>query len=353
MTRPLAAVLPPRVRTGAGVAGAVLLVAALGVEVTNSLVHVELVLAAAAAALLVVAAVARPVSGLRVGLLLATVLALVLTAAAGTRSGDGWLAALLVVPVAALGALALRAAVESARAARALDDERRRARVEGEERERARWARDLHDDTLQELGALQVLLASAQRTADPAAREHALADATGLLAGQLATLRHLVAELRPLALDQLGLVPSLTSLVRRTVEERGLATDVCVELGPDRRLPAAVEVAAYRIVQEALRNVVRHAAASRVAVAVVEEPGRVTVTVRDDGRGVARVPPGVAEGHFGMLGMRERAELVGGTFTVGPDPAGGTRITAVLPLDRPQPPARVSLAQAPAAPAGA
>jgi len=322
---------------GAGL-GAALLLGAVTVEVLDRAPHLELALGGAASLLLVVATAGRAPGSLRVTLLFGTVSGLVLTAAAGAKVGDGWLAVALVVPTAALSVAALLSALESARRVRAVADERRRARVEGEERERARWARDLHDDTLQELGALQVLLASAQRTTDAAQRERALQDATGLLAGQIATLRHLVAELRPLALDQLGLGPSLSTLARRTVELHRLDVDVVLDLPDAERLPAAVEVAAYRVVQESLRNVVRHAGAHHVDVAVQVRGGDLLVTVADDGRGLtAEVTAG---GHFGLRGMRERVELVGGTFQIDRGPRGGARVRAVLPVGAaaPRPP---------------
>lgn len=322
----------------AAVTGAALLLTTFVVEVLDQAPHLELGLAIGAALALALATIGRSANGIRVALLLAAVTALALAAAKGALVGDGLLAVVLAVPTAGLGVVMLLSAGESARAARALTDERRRARVEGEERERARWARDLHDDTLQELGAIQVLLAAAVRSGEPAAMARALQDASGLLAGQIATLRHLVAELRPLALDQLGLGPSLSTLGRRTAELNNLHVEVAVDVpalgegGAEQRLPAAVEVAAYRVVQESLRNVVRHAHASQVDVLVAEESGRLVVEVCDDGRGLTGNRPDADAGHFGVRGMRERVELVGGTFTISGGPRGGTRVHAELPL---------------------
>lgn len=338
VVRPLAAAHSGRRPAGlALVLGALLLAAAVSLEVTDTARHAELLLAGASAALLAIGVLGQTPGQPRLWLRLATVSALALAAAKGAQVGDGWLELALVAPAALLSVTALLYALEATQAARTAEEDRRRGRLEGEERERARWARDLHDDTLQELGVLQVQLKSAQRTKDEAVRERALAEATGLLAGQLATLRHLIAELRPLALDQLGLEPSLAGLVQRT-EEAGLRVALDVRLAdPSGRLPPAVEVVAYRVVQESLRNAVRHSGADRVQVTVRELPGRLEVEVSDDGRGLPARLPGPAQGHVGLAGLRERVELAGGLLTVANAGQGGVRIGAVLPL--PAPPA--------------
>lgn len=348
----------PRIRLADGparvasVLGGLLLAAALCLEVSDTAPHAELAVAIVSGLLLALATLRRPGSELGVVLRVSAAGALLLAAAKGALVGEGLIALVLAGPTAALSVTALLAAVGAARSARAAVDEQRRARLEGEERERARWARDLHDDTLQELGALQVMLAGAQRMTDAGQRERALREASGLLCGQIATLRHLVAELRPLALDQLGLGPSLTTLGRRTAELHGLQVDVEVDLdvetaaggGPGAteglRLPAPVEVAAYRVVQESLRNIVRHAGATRVLVQVQQEAGRLRVLVRDDGWGLPAELPDAGAGHFGVRGMRERVELAGGSFRLGRDSRGGTRVDVVLPLPTaPVPPA--------------
>lgn len=320
--------------------GALLLLVAVVLELSDGRAHLELGLAAAAALLLGVVVLAPGQPGPWLAPRLGAVIALVLAAAKGAQVGDGWLALALAVPAAAVSLTVLVSTAEAVRVARSAEEERRRARLEGEERERARWARDLHDDTLQELGALQVQLRSAQRTRDEGLRDAALADATALLAGQLATLRHLVAELRPLALDQLGLEPSLAGLVTRVGAAPAVASTTTPQVtldvdlaGPDR-LPQAVEVAAYRVVQESLRNAVRHAAASSVGVRVREEPGRLVVEVSDDGRGLPTQVPGPAEGHVGLVGMRERVELAGGRLHLDGAAGGGLIVRAELPLPR-------------------
>ena len=206
-----------------------------------------------------------------------------------------------------------------------LDGDRRRLRAGLQEREdeRRRWARELHDETLQQLGALQVLLTSARRAAaqDPANDSSPLAEAvdlaTRLVAGQITGLRHLITELRPAALDELGLRAPLEALAERTRTLTGLAVDVQVSLryadGEVRtRLLPDIEVAVYRVVQEALTNVGRHSGADWARVDVVESDGQVCVEIRDNGGGVSK---GHGSG-FGIAGMRERALLAGGSLEV-------------------------------------
>jgi signal transduction histidine kinase len=142
------------------------------------------------------------------------------------------------------------------------------------------------------------------------------------LEGEIDALRGLVRELRPAALDELGLGAALEGLAERA----GVPVDVDVQLG-ERRLPAEVEVAAYRIAQEALNNALRHAAATAVAISVREDDGRVRVEVRDDGRGFDADAPAAG---FGLPGMRERVELLGGELEV-ESSAAGTRVGAMLP----------------------
>ena len=212
------------------------------------------------------------------------------------------------------------------------------------EQERRRWARELHDETLQQLGALQVLLTSAlpkARAAEAAAGGAPCAGlvdavllATELVAGQIANLRHLIIELRPAALDDLGLTPPLQALARRTGQLSGLPVVLHVSLryadrATQTRLLPEIELAVYRVVQEALSNVRRHAAASRATVTVVEDDDVVTAEITDNGQGF---DPHRAVG-FGLAGMRERAELAGGTLEVTPArPDGtGTTIRLVVP----------------------
>jgi signal transduction histidine kinase len=200
-----------------------------------------------------------------------------------------------------------------------------RRSLQASERERQRWARELHDETLQQLAGLKVLLASARRR--PERLDDAVATAITQLDASIGDLRRLITDLRPAALDDLGLRAALEGLTERVAETGGLRTTLLVDIGPQRP-PAEVEDAAYRIVQEALTNVVKHAGASRVAVEVTEAGGVLQLSITDDGGGVAGQPPGA--GGFGLIGMRERVELAGGRLVVGAAPRGGTQVRATL-----------------------
>jgi signal transduction histidine kinase len=146
--------------------------------------------------------------------------------------------------------------------------------------------------------------------------------AAGQVQALVADVRSLIYELRPPALDQLGLAGWLRGLASR---ESGVTVDAPTEF-PE--LPAAVEVAAYWIAQEATTNVRRHARASTCQVRAVVEAGMLRLEVEDDGPGLGNGPPGL-----GLATMRERAVELGGTCEIGPSAAGGTRVVALLPCD--------------------
>jgi signal transduction histidine kinase len=200
------------------------------------------------------------------------------------------------------------------------------------ERERARWARELHDETLQQLAGLKVLLSGARRRAQLDVIDSALGQAIGQIEDSIGELRRLIADLRPATLDDLGLAPAVEALVERVSHTSGLKTTARIELGA-QRLPTAVEDTAYRLVQEALTNVVKHAGASEVAVTLARDDDTVLIRVADDGVGID--PNRGTEG-FGLIGMRERVALVAGTLTISAGRAGtGTRIDVRLPSSGP------------------
>jgi signal transduction histidine kinase len=158
----------------------------------------------------------------------------------------------------------------------------------------------------------------------------AIASAIEHVTTEIANLRALITELRPAALDQLGLLPALSSLLQRTASTTGLEVESDLRLADDNaRLSPELETTVYRLVQEALTNVVKHARAHRVTVCVHEEAGSLDVLVADDGRGLQG---GAAGDGFGLVGMRERVELAGGELTVGGGEAGGTAVRARLPV---------------------
>jgi signal transduction histidine kinase len=228
-----------------------------------------------------------------------------------------------------LEAFAAQAATAVA-TAKSVEADRRRRSLAATEAERHRWARELHDETLQALGGLKVLLSSATRLEDPEAMRGAMREATQQLTGDIESLRALIAELRPPALDQLGLAPALASLAQRTGAGNDLEVRADVELPDDRRLVPELETTVYRVVQESLTNVVKHARASSIDIAVRCADDAVDVSVVDDGIGFDA--DATAEVGFGLAGMRERVELAGGELSVLRGAGAGTVIRARLPL---------------------
>ncbi len=224
--------------------------------------------------------------------------------------------------------LAAQAAVAIENAGSVRRDALRRA-VRAQEAERKRLARELHDETGQALTSILLGLAAVE-SAKSAEEAHAAAgELRGLVVETLQSVRRLAVELRPSALDDFGLEPALRRL-GETVREAG-TLDVQVEtrLGAVR-LPADVETALYRIVQEALTNAVKHAGANHVSVVVTRKSTSVHVMIEDDGGGFD--PSVVSTLGLGLLGMRERVELLDGTFEIDTAPGAGTTLIVELPL---------------------
>jgi signal transduction histidine kinase len=156
-----------------------------------------------------------------------------------------------------------------------------------------------------------------------------LREAVGHVEREIENLRAIITELRPAALDELGLVPAIEALVGRLSAIEGLEIACAVELpGTARRLSPELETTVYRIVQEALTNVVKHARADHARVSVRAADGQLEIEVSDDGAGF---DPAVATSGFGVAGMRERVGLSGGRLSVTPSDTG-TRVRAELPL---------------------
>lgn len=256
----------------------------------------------------------------------------------------------LVVFLAAFAAGAIESAllVESERlrteavAARAAAEERGRAReemlgriIDAQEAERARVSRDLHDDIGQALTSvllglrlLDASLLEGERDTDAAGLR--LADVRKLVRDALQRSRQLAFDLRPTVLDDIGLVPALERLTSDLAARTGLAVELVNGLPFTDRLAPAVETVAYRVVQEALTNVVRHAEASTVRVALAGAGRRLNVTIIDNGRGFDTT---VQARHLGLSGMTERASLAGGDLVVASRPGAGTTITLEVPVD--------------------
>ena len=217
--------------------------------------------------------------------------------------------------------------------AQSVESERLRSAIAAADAERGRWARDLHDQTLQTLGGLRVLLASALRRPDPAANADAMRQAIEDIEGEIGNLRAIISDLRPSMLDDFGLLPALEALIERRRQD-GLAVVSDLAL-PDpeqdaRGLDPQVETTVYRLVQEALTNVARHADARSARVAVAVDTAAVRIEVQDDGVGFDVQTQ--ASG-FGLDGMRERVYLAGGEFTI-ESGEGGTTVRAVLSASR-------------------
>ncbi len=223
----------------------------------------------------------------------------------------------------------------SARAGTAVDLSERVSRdalrrvVEAQELERTRLARELHDETGQALTSMLLGLKSLEDRIDSDDSRAAAAELRELMVTTLRDVRRLAVELRPAALDDFGLVPALQRLRDTVGEQSEAAVEVESRLDVER-LPPELETALYRIAQEALTNVVKHASATHVHIALNQHQRTVTLTVQDDGRGFesgAARPAGL-----GLVGMRERVALLGGWLTVESGTGAGTMLRAELPL---------------------
>ena len=231
-----------------------------------------------------------------------------------------------------LEAMADHAAV-AIHTARLLDRTRSQAQLD----ERRRLARDLHDSVVQQLFSMRMqataLRAQADRPDPDPARICGGAEELGELAqSALADLRRLIFELRPLDLAERGLVDAVTSHAASLRARTGLAVEVCAPADLGCELPIVAEEDLYRIVCEALHNVVKHAHATAVVIRFCPTPdGGVAVEVVDDGRGPDGVPEEAAGTRLGLVSMRERTQRWGGHLTAGPHPDGGWTVRAAIP----------------------
>jgi len=213
---------------------------------------------------------------------------------------------------------------------RSVEADRLRSAITAADAERSRWARELHDQTLQALGGLRVLLASAQRRSEALANEPAIDQAIEDIELETDNLRAIINDLRPSLLDDLGLLPAIEALLER---RRSAGLEIVSELAladPERGdsgLDPELETTAYRLVQEALTNTVKHARAAKVRVTVGAADGEVLIEVQDDGVGFDTEAQTAG---FGLVGMRERVYLAGGTLELRSG-EGGTVVRARLP----------------------
>jgi signal transduction histidine kinase len=210
------------------------------------------------------------------------------------------------------------------------------AMTEGQEAERARLARELHDGPVQDLIALGQRAEMAQRLVERGAVGEAEALLSEMRSAELTTveeLRRLISALRPAYLEDLGFLPALEMLVRQVAEQTAARIHLRKACA-DQRLAPEVELAAYRIAQEALNNALQHARAESITVSVRCDSDSLILSVIDDGMGFelpTRPDLLTRAGHFGLLGLRERATLLGGSFRIYTAPGEGTRVTVRLP----------------------
>lgn len=202
-----------------------------------------------------------------------------------------------------------------------------------QEEERMRLARELHDDTIQAVIALKQRVQLAQKSIKDQNGRQSLKELEGLAEETVVNLRRLTRALRPIYLEDLGLVTALEMLARETSQANHLEVDFH-QLGHERRLSHEVELALYRIAQEALNNVVHHAKAKRAAIHITFDK-EIKLEVTDNGVGfsVPKSPTDFApNGHFGLLGMRERADLIGARLEVQSEAGHGTQLFVRLPI---------------------
>jgi two-component system, NarL family, sensor histidine kinase DevS len=221
------------------------------------------------------------------------------------------------------------------RASIAVDLSRRVARdalrrvVAGQEVERRRLARELHDETGQALTSILLGLRAVDDAGSSESVKSAIADLRELVVTTLQDVRRLAVQLRPKALDDFGLVAALERLVQTFSESSGIHVELEARLG-DQRLPTEVETTMYRIVQEALTNVVKHAEATQVSILLVRRDALLTAVMEDNGRGFHA--ESVKSDTLGLDGMRERVALHDGHLTLETAPGSGTTLRVEVPL---------------------
>ena len=221
-----------------------------------------------------------------------------------------------------------------------LEVERRRLlerTVEATEEERRRIAAEIHDGPIQHLAAvvfrLEALRGSLERGEHSEEMARMVARTQDDLRAEVVELRRMITELRPPVLDQLGLEEALQEHLEEVSHDSGL--DVSMEFRLDERLDPELETVLYRVSQEALTNVVKHADAHHVRLSLEEWGGDVTLEIVDDGVGFRpeEAPTLVADGHLGLIAMRERVESVGGSWDLYSEPGVGTRVRSIFPRE--------------------
>jgi signal transduction histidine kinase len=231
---------------------------------------------------------------------------------------------------------AMTAALQEAEETR-VEREQLRARyvsgvIAAQEDERKRIARELHDSTSQSLTSLLVGMKALSDACDSPAVHQRAEELRGVASHTLDEVHNLALQLRPSVLDDLGLPAALERHVADCQRRYSLHIDLAVHGFTEERLPPEVETALYRIVQEGLTNVARHAQATTASVLVERRNGVVRAILEDDGRGFDPESAGQAERRLGLYGIRERAELLGGALTIESEPGHGASLFVEIPL---------------------
>ena len=205
--------------------------------------------------------------------------------------------------------------------------------VRAQEEERGRLARELHDGAGQTLTSLLVRLKTLEKKNSSAEIQPALMGMQEIVSQTIEQIRGLSYRLRPAALEEFGLSTALETLVQETAQGSGLAVSCACDLG-DQKLPEEIELALYRIAQEALTNTLRHASASEVRLELGLAEAGAQMLIEDDGVGFdpAHLPGRPGKRHLGLISMRERAEMLGGSLDVYTAPQKGTTIQVIIPV---------------------
>lgn len=211
--------------------------------------------------------------------------------------------------------------------------------LDAQEAERAHFSRELHDEVGQALNAISINLGTLARlTEDNAAAQARINDTLGLIAVTAENVHRFARELRPAMLDELGLEAALRACVRGFAERTGITVEFHGKL-PGKLLAADQRTVIYRVAQESLNNVAKHASATHVDVILWREGGLAILEIRDNGRGFSQPPRRVEPDRqrLGLLGMEERVRLVNGRFNIESRPSAGTIVRVEIPLDATSP----------------
>jgi signal transduction histidine kinase len=204
--------------------------------------------------------------------------------------------------------------------------------VDVQEQERRMLARELHDEVGQALTAVKMDISMALRGEPEGRTRTALEEARDLSENILRSVRDMSQLLHPSALDDFGLPATLTAYLRNFSHRTGIRAQLAETM--ETRLSPAIELCVYRIVQEALNNIAQHSGATTCTVSLNAADGLLRLVVEDNGRGIGAAAGGLAAGGgLGLIGMRERAQALGGTLTIGRRDGGGTSLAVTLPLD--------------------